>query len=460
MLTFDDITNPSGYIFFTDVPNILAVEEENSGVRANIHMHIEPSLASATTRDGQWYITINGETITNVMNPDNAINKNFYISDDEVSTAYSITKALRNCPTISANFNIPTDLSDDVYVRAKKIGNTPIEIQTNTTGQIYINTTGGTSSSSLDNALVDVQIEKDGEYVTTLEKTAYNASTAFDLSPVLSTIAEYGEAVPFTLTMATTNSGSTTSLGSISGNHIVNGYKANDSYDYLYRNSILFAQNIAGKLYIYDNHLPVSFFNPENNGGATVTFTYLDSMRNTIYTETSTWHNTDSSRKLKELEYTLNANYLASCAFFIISVGNTSAEYEIIKPVKATEGFTRVLWRNEYGGISLFDFTGEKSMSDAITNEEYRKNNFDYYIADLYEDRKLYDKKAVRTVTLKSHIMGKDGIWIFNSLKKAKKVWTNDNKAIIINSVQVDEQDNNDVYVATITYTYSNEEND
>ena len=455
-------SSPTGYVFFTDVPNILTVDEYNDGTKANVLLHLNGNLATATTKDNQWYIKINGETISNVLEYTNAVNKNFYIrSNDNASTAYYITRALRNCPTIAATFNIPADVSDDVYLFAKQIGDIPVDVETNIPDDyLEITKTSGTSTSSLNNALVDVEIASDGYYITTLEKSAYNASTAFDLSPVLNTIADYGKATPFTLSITALNNGTASSIGSIGTNHIANGYKANDSLDYINRNDIIFAQNIAGKLYIYDRALPITFYNPDSNGGASVVIEYSDSLRNTFASVHSTWQRTDSSKVLFQIDYTLDDSYLSRARYIKIRVGNTEAEYEVIKPLKATEGNTRVYWRNEYAGLSFFDFTGEKTTSENISNEEYQKNNFDYYTSTIYEDKKLYDKKAVQTVTVRSHLISKDGIWIFNSLKKAKKVWTSENKAIIIQSVQLEEQDNNDVYIATITYTFSNENQD
>lgn len=456
-------SNPTGYVFFTDVPNILTVDEYNDGTSTDVLFHLAGDISTATTTNNQWYIKINGETITSVLDYGNAVNKNFYIRpNDNISTAYYITRALRNCPTLAATFNIPADVSEDVYLFAKQIGDIPIDIDTNIPDDyLEITVTRGQSTSSLNNALVDVEIEADGEYVTTLEKNAYNASTAFDLSPVLNTVAEYGKATPFEIQISSLNDGTASMLGLIGTNHIANGYKANDSYDYLYRNEgILFAQNIAGTLYIYNRILPISFYNPDNNGGTTIIINYLNSLKESIYEYSTTWRSTDSSKKLIDYELELEDRYLSLASYVRLRIGNVEAIYEVIKPLKAAEGYTRVYWRNEYAGTSFFDFTGEKSTSENITNEEYQKNNFDYYTSTIYEDKKIYVKKAVQTVTLKTHLISKDGIWIFNSLKKAKKVWTNENKAIIIQSVQLEEQDTNDVYIGTITYTFSNENQD
>lgn len=463
-ITLNGLTNPTKYIFFTDNNNILSLDDDMYGSLAHLQITLLNSLASETTDEGQWYVTVNGETITSTLEYNNAVNKNFYVGGDVYATAAYIVRALRNCPTIAAAFDIHGDGSDEIYLYAKQIGDIPIEITTNIPDTyIQYNIVSGTSSSDLNNALVDVDLYNDGVYYTTLEKNAYNAKTAFYLSNVLDTIAEYGVAIPFSLQISAFNTGNYYVLGNISDNLIVKGYKANDSLDYIKRDSIVIAQNIKGKLYIYDKAMPVCFYNYDGNAGGIITVKYYNSLRQEIYTYTTNWHATYSSKKYYEIDFVLDDTYLSASSYIEVSLGNedTTYEYEVIKPIKATEENTRVYWRNEYGGQSFFDFSGEKSFSNSLTNSIYQKNVFDYYTSDMYEDRNIYDKSATTTITLKSHLIGKDGIWIFNSLKRAKKVWTADGKPIIIESVNVEEQTNtNDVYVATITYTYSDLNND
>ena len=93
-------------ICFTDIPNILKVEDDGDGSYANLTLTFQGNLASTVTKDGQYYITFLGETITNVRNVDDAINRNFFISTTNNVTAAYVAKAFRNCPTIAANFRV------------------------------------------------------------------------------------------------------------------------------------------------------------------------------------------------------------------------------------------------------------------------------------------------------------------------------------------------------------------
>ena len=106
-ITLNNLSSPTGLITFTDIPNILKVEDDGYGYAAELSLTLTGNLNSVTTSDGQWYISFMGETISNVVSPQNAINKNFFISSGATSTAASIARAFRNCPTISSSFNVP-----------------------------------------------------------------------------------------------------------------------------------------------------------------------------------------------------------------------------------------------------------------------------------------------------------------------------------------------------------------
>ena len=150
-------------------------------------------------------------------------------------------------------------------------------------------------------------------------------------------------------------------------------------------------------------------------------------------------------------------------AFYIdIQLGNgPKLRFNVIKPLKATEYSQRIYWRNCQGGISFFDFTGGKTIDNSISTETYQKQNFDYYDYDMYNRNSLnkpYDIDVNTTYTLKSHLFEADGRWIFNDLILSKRVWTIINGEyymVIIDSITVDEIDNNNIYQATIKFHFS-----
>jgi hypothetical protein len=133
--------------------------------------------------------------------------------------------------------------------------------------------------------------------------------------------------------------------------------------------------------------------------------------------------------------------------------------YNVIKPLKATEYYQRIYWRNSYGGVSFFDFTGAKTETRDLETTTYQKNIFDYYTDPRNELERVYNNEIKYNVTLKSHLFENDGKYVFNDLAQSPEVWTEINGetyAIIMESVSVDElNDRNNIYEATVRYRYS-----
>ena len=472
-ITYNNLSSPELLVTFTDIPNILKVLDDSYGSKANYTLTFVGDLYSQTNADGQWTITFFGDTVTSVLNPNNAVNKAFYVSTANTSTAASVARALRNCPNLAANFLVEQSGGTSVVITARENGSIfqgGNYFSTNI-AQTYMNRTGtdGSSSSDLQGALIDVDVFSDGEYITTLEKNWYNGEAAFDMSPVLTTIAEIGSTVPYEFKISSLKDGEYSLLGNIQNNYISVGYMANQGYKYLVLNGFDIAQNVSRGtnkgvenntlLYVYGNKIPVSFY-AHDLGGMTYTITYLDSAYNTITSTTNTWHNSDSSQKLKDLELTLDSTYFNQAFYVDITLSNKTLRYNVIKPLKATEYSQRILWRNSYGGISFFDFTSQRSETRNLELSTYQKNIFGYYDDEKNELNKIYDSKVDYTVTLKSHLFENDGKYIFNDMLQSSEVWTEINGetyGILIDSISVEEQNQNNIYEATVRYKYSQE---
>lgn len=477
-ITLNNLELPSNLITFTDVPNILKVEDDGGGSYATMTFTLSGDLQSVTSSDGQYWLTFMGDTVSNVINPQNAVNKNFYISSSNISTAASLTRALRACPTVAANFNVVHN-EETVTLKAKAPGVVWSRIQNylqHNFPSANFNAVGedGSSYSDLANAKIDVDVysmDAGGtRYITTLEKNYYGDEAAFNLSPVLTTFAEYGRARPYTLKVSSIIDGNYTLLGNVDENYISIGYMCNQGNKYLINDYMNVAQNVSrGEakdsynntiLYTYAPSIPISFY-AGNNGGMTINIDYLGSDYQVLSSATTTWRNSDSERKLWDLDIQLES-YAFNRAFYVdINLGQSfTMRYNVIKPIKATEYFQRILWRNSYGGISFFDFTGQKTETRDVEISTYEKNIFDYYTDEKNELEKIYNNEVKYTVTLKSHLFENDGKYIFNDLLQSSSVWTKINGqdyAIIIDSVSVDETDNNNIYEATVKYHYSQE---
>lgn len=480
-ITYNNIPSSSATSFVTlsDIPNILSVRDSSTGTHAILKLTVgEGWTASA---NNQWWLEFLGETISNVLEPQNAINKNFYIAGDERSTAASMCKALRSCPTVSAKFQVYLDVdesSSDVYLKARDIGDIDLTV-TMTTGMstyLTVSTTGGTATSGLINNKIDLDIYSRDEYITTLEKTYYGGECAFDVTPVLSTMAERGKTKPYSLYVSSIdNDGIISSLGYITGNTITEGYLVNQGFKYIPLATLGFfvAQNYSrgedkawdnnSVLYVYGDTIPVSWYS-KSLSAITASVVYLSSAYAEVHSESMTLSDSTDGW-LHNSSIQLNSSYKNDAYYIALRFYDGQVElvdggvvYNVIKPLKATEYYQRVYWRNSYGGISFFDFTAKRSEARDIETTTYSKNVYDFYTQDRNEQDIIYNVDTKNTVTLKSHIIEKDGTYLFNDLMQAGEIWTEVNGeeyGIILDSVSVEETSNNNLFEATIKFKYS-----
>ena len=470
---YNNVSSPSNMLTFTDIPNILKVSQPISGSKAVFYFDFEGNLQQSVTADSQYYVTFLGETVSNVMNPRDAKNKRFYISGDKDGTAMSFARALRNCGSIAADFNIIHN-GKTVTLYAKTIGqkwsNIANYIQRNIpTDKLTTHGVDGNASSAFLGGKIDVNIfsastYSNDAYVTTLEKNFYGDECAFDMSPVLATFSDFGKTTPYLLSLdLIREDGEWQELGSVTGNTTI-GYHANQSDKYKYAQG---AQMLLNKnrgtngtmiLYTYNNVIPYSVLCGIDTGGWNIKVSVKDSAFNEVYSYTSTSRRT-SSNMIIDTSETIPQTAMTNGYYVDITVGTQTTRFNIIKPLKATEYYQRIMWRNEYGGISFFDFTGSRSESDSVDIETYEKNIFDYHDNNEFERKMIYKNDYKKTVSLTSHLLEEDGKWIFNSLMRSKKVWTTINGKtyyIIPKSIDVQEdQTYNNIYTVKLTYEYS-----
>ena len=478
-IKYNNITQPSNIITFSDIPNILYIEDATGGTNAMFTLEINSFfISNQPSKDGMWYITFLNETITNVIDPKNAINKNFCIASTVESTMASMVRAFRNCPNLNATFTIDLTQNGIVFT-ARKAGEVWANINndfiTNVPPGYYLSTyTNGYSDSPLAGSLINVDVYSDENYITTLEKNCYDGECSFNMTPLLATLSKVGETVPYTFKISTTKNGVYNVLGNVGVNYASVGYMCNQGAKYLDNAYMNVAQNYGRGtsrelsnntlLYTYFPNIPISVYKG-NSAGMTITIEYLDSAYQVITTQTQSWSAAWQPSLLYDINIDLSAGAYSffNQAFYIdISLGNSAKiRYNVIKPLSATEYGQRILFRNSYGGISFFDFTGKKTETRQLDVSTYQKNVFDYYTDPMNELEKIYDNEVKYSVTLRSHLMENDGKYLFNDMLQSPYVWTEingENYAIIIDSISVDESDTqNDIFEATITYHYSAE---
>lgn len=469
-------TSATSFVTLTDIPNLVEIDNSADGFSlASLEITISGSWSTASHVD-PWFITINGETITGVDDFSNAINKNFFISTANTSTAASMAKALRNCPSLAASFTVRS-YENKVELLARNKGAFTWSTTTNATAYTSFNATNGTVADELIGGTVEVSVLDDSSnFITSLEKNYYESGMAFDVTPVLTTMAERGKTVPYKLEVsATKNDGTYTLLGSITGNSISQGYMVNQGFRYIPLNTLpynwMIAQNVSRGsskgdrnntlLYVYGDTIPVSWYHKALTS-LSVDVMYMSSAHATEHTETKTLSDT-ANGWLHNAEVLLNSTYKRDAYYIALKFYNGEDTfgylvYNVIKPLKATEYYQRIYWRNSYGGISFFDFTGQKSETRDLEVTTYTKNVYDFYTQDRNEKDMPYENEVKYAVTLKSHIIEQDGVYVFNDLIQSPEVWTEINGeayGIILDSVNVEEDNRNNLFTATIKYKYS-----
>ena len=498
-----DITDSSrteGILTFSEVPNILEVQENVHGSKAEIKIKVSSGFSSAVSAESQYYITLFDETISNVLSPTQANNKRFYVFPDAqgnaaANTAMSMVKAFRSCASLAADFVITTatttNSGDTVLITAKTIGkrNCSQNWNTNISSDYIVLTiendgSADASSSSLAyndgffNSKIDIEVYQGENYITTLEKNWYGDSCSFNMTPVLATMTEPScklndeNLSPYTLKISKlAENGAYTNLGEVSG-LTTYGYEANVSERYLPLGIYILTNNFttdkANKLYTYDYSIPYSVLcraGSSPSGGFTVTYKVYDSAMNQLYTYTDTFRTPYGDPYIKDIICTI-PSYLTNAFYIDIDFMYNTLRYQVIKPLKASDGYQRVMWRNEYGGLCHFDFTGQRSITDSLDIETYEKGIFDYYNIDIdgkytSESRKIYSNKLKKTWKMKSHILEQGGQYLFNSMMRSKMVWTNlDGRDVILipKGIEVVEDSNYDnLYTVTVQFEFSQE---
>ena len=190
------IGNASNLVTFTDIPNILKVTDASGGTKQTISLTFNGNLAGVVHTD-PWIITIQGETISSVDTFDKAINKSFFVSTSNNTTAASAARALKNCPNIAALYTVQ-QYQNGIILTARDIGSFTVTVDSNISSTYLTRiVTQGSSQSQLVGSKIDVDVYNGSDYITTLEKNFYNGEAAFNMSPVLTTFAKRSKTEPY-----------------------------------------------------------------------------------------------------------------------------------------------------------------------------------------------------------------------------------------------------------------------
>ena len=457
-ITYNNLASANGLVTFSHVPNIIKIEEAAyDGVKAQLVLTLSTSSLAGQT--GQT-IAIGGEVITSVDTLQAAVNRNFYISSDNSATAYSIMKALRNCPVLAAGYDIWMADYDaaSVTVRAKEYGPAyNMEYTSNfTAAQLNVVKTDGSLYNTSGLSSYSIDIYKDSDYITTLTKNTINDVQHFDVSPVLASMTEYGKLTPYTLKIhGVTSANQAVNLGTFIGNACY-GYRLRGSANYLnvgYSNAIA-AMDMAR--YIYEPYLDFSVID-FSSARWSATIKYLDStgaMIGSAQTESF-----DVDDLMADINIELNVNQLRQSTTIEVTTPAGTQTYKVIKPLDAASYSQRVWWRNEYGGISFFDFTGQYTEKVTESEVDFQPSYYDYYDQTVKRMDLTFTKDIDTAITLTSHLIDREGLDLFRSLNSSHYVWTyvdGAERCILLTDLNISEaSDVEDVFTVSITYKYS-----
>ena len=487
----------SNMVTFNALPTILEISGSESGVGRKAKLLLNLNQGSTESRY-DYYITINNATVYATNRIEEATgnyfyypNKNYQVESNYVTTSAITLAAALNTTSLAANYNVYAVLTGDkntVVVEAKESG-TAFNF---TKYDTNINWMGSTTNLGTDNDIlagtevyVDVYAQID-EYkmnsmaqrdnllslphVAQFSKKYFKKNIKFNLSPILNNLTNIGKVIEYNIVVtAIKPDASSIEIGRITHIYAVNGYQVNNGEDYLINiNNRTLAQNTQKGIQIkdvtnkttlfYTDHIYFSMYvpNPDTTKPNQYVVRYLDSTGNIVNTETRNFDKFEKS-PLVHCDFVPEVGHY----YTEILVGDERIRYTNLVPTNydnPSDNVTIVFY-NSYGGQSFFPFT--KKVENNFTGERtlYKKSNLDYYNTSNKCSRKVYDIENKYEVTVQSHYMNEAGIWTLRDLQNSLEGWVFDEKGvrheIIIEDVQIEEQDINGVYKATVKYTYS-----
>lgn len=461
--------NPS-IVLLDGVENVITFDEANTGQTTIIEIYLQDGLGNVTSADSQWYIMLFDETITSVNDYSNATNRRFWATNDGNSLGASIANALRNCSSIAAEWEIYQD-NNLIKLTSRTIGNKTASYaywqRTNIPSQyctITLERTGSASSLMQDGkCTLAVFDEETGSQIAVLTKQKYGRYTDFNISKLLESYTEYGKVKEFSVNASTTTKQGDWAEQTSFNFFMTKGYECNGSSPYLARTGtkILWNKYHNGSENIQYVYAPMLTFSVLSTAPSafSVRYSLLNSAMSQIYTTTQSYTPTSSNPQINDISFSFPQTAWTGAYYARIEIGSESLTFGVIKPLYAAEYWQRVLWRNEYGGIEFFDFTGKKEEAFNIDQDQdtYNVNTFQRYRTGGHLPKeKIYASEVTKTYTLTTHLLERDAKYNFDSLALSKEVWTvigSETYHIIPTGMAVSENETyNNIFTATLTY--------
>ena len=491
-VTLNNITTPTNLICFNACPNILTITNSNvTKAYASIRINVKSLYPTDSSKPSK--IVVNGYTINSTDDVQKTQAKRFYRNTrtgDFGFVAVSIVNALKNIPQLSVNYNILYEGDGIFVITAKNCGaKYNISITTdNLTNFSRLSSTNGSTTDNLSGqyfsrVYVDLYYNDDSaklinsstlqgnyKFLTTLQKEYYEDSISFNLTPALLSVANNDNTTIWKAEIYAMVDGTTVNLGTIKDNYVINGYLVNQGGTFINANGVtnktIPALNVSrgeeksqynnSTLYVYEPKIDISLYRVNGVQNEQVTINYLES--DEIISDTKSQILVLNENKNIDM-YTINLDedLLRDSHFVDLIFSFGTLRYNVINPPYSMIENNRIYWYNSYGGVSFFDFVGDKKEERKTTTETYNKSLLDYYKNDKQEQEIIYFRENDVTITLSTHLIDKDGLYQLYDLHNSYKAWVTINGVnyyIIVTSLSVDEPSDN-VFEATIKYNFS-----
>lgn len=479
-ITYNNYTAPRDSISIDTLPSIIEIKPSDGATKASGTITLTDTQNANT---GQIYnLVINGMSFSSTDNPNDT--SKFMIAEDNVLTAYNIVELIRNS-SLSNTYIITVQTESDgtltnvISLEARKTGSDyNLTIDGTALNFATVKTIEGTSEMASGTIIADiyeVDTDKDkigntsfveGQYQTTLSKAYIGEPLYFNLSPILSSLSQYGKLGEVYINLYFKGQ-DITLLTQLDNIYFTKGYMINQGPKYIKAFDTLYlAQNVSRGsesdtynntiLYTYEPNITFSLFAKKGTDSVTLTIDYLNSAKDVIFTTT---YQTPTAQSLNDVTISLSDAYFRQTYYMDVTIPSIGKiRYNVIKPLSYTDEVQRVYWRNSLGGISFFDFAGARTETRKTSVTDYQKADFKYHEDEMNERSIVYSKTVEVTVSLTSHNMSIDGTWQFFDLQNSRRAWTTVNGReylITVTDLKVVESDVDGIYTGQIEYTYS-----
>jgi hypothetical protein len=478
ILTLNNKENASKLICFSTCPNIITVEQQGLSY-SNSYVTLDVTRMTPIHTEEVSRIIVNGHSIVGTDDITKVNGRRFWRTYKDKFSCLSIVNALKSIPALAMNYDINFNQGNTLTIRAKNPGASySITVEYENMDGITKSGTNGSITSSGEQVLIGTNFSRvyldlyyNGDnYLTTLQKEFYRDSISFNVSPALQTITTYDDAVKWKGKLYAMVDDKFIDLTDTNENYVVNGYLVNQGGTYIDYGSLPSAQvypalNVSRGgdrtqhnktlLYIYEPTFPITLY---RNGktSETVTIKYLES--DEVETSSSTQTLTLNKDKMFDTyTITLDEEKMRDSYYVDLIFSFGILRLNVINPPYSNAECNRVYWYNSYGGVSYFDFLGDKKDERKSEVTTYNKSLLDFYKNDKQEQSVVYFRENDMTVSLSTHLMDNDGLYLLYDLQNSYKAWITINGVpyyIIIQSITVEEPSTN-VFTATIKYKYS-----